>query len=824
MSISTSIDGLVSGLDTTSLINQLIAAERIPQDRLVKARDRAKNVVAAYQALNTRLAAVRDAAGALSDAAGWNVMKASSSAPTVATATTSAAALGGSLNFTVDRLATSASVVSNGTVPSLTSLIAGGSLLVSAGGPAYGFASLGGAGLTAGAHTIKVTQASSAASKTASTALAGTIDIQLGVNDVLSVEVDGVAQNYTIAPNATYNASSLADAIETASGGALTVSVDTAGKLVVATTDEGSAASLRITGGSSLIELGLTGAEVGGVASIGGDGIVEVDGTATVVADVRAGQAPVLVSGTGGTITATLSGGLRLGTIQAKNVNTGDGTLSAVVNAINGANAGVTATAIQTGPGQYKLQLASSSTGLKGAVSMDTGALGMGGFSSIGTAQDAQVTVGSGPGAFAVTSSSNSVSNLLPGVTINLLTTGTSTVQITRDADAMATKVANMVDKVNAALADIQTLTAYDPETGNSGILMGQFAVRQIQGSLVSAITGSVSTSTIATAASAGVSITKEGSFTFDKAKFVTAFSANPSDVATLFQRGGTAASTSVSLASATHKTRAGAYEVIVTQAATQASATGADLSGQGNLITNAETIDIRVGGATGTAYTYSATAGESLASIADGINTVLAASGVAILASVQGNALVINTTGYGSSATFEVRSSDVGGGQTGIATVAATYQAKAGTSVAGTIDGVAATGTGQLLSAPPTHDVLHGLTLTITSTAADVAGAGGNLNLGDFTYVPGVAQRAAQAGVNSVDVVSGTITNAIDGRNRLIDDYEEQIEAWDRRLALRQATLKRQFSAMETALSSMRQQSSWLAGQVNQLAANTNG
>jgi flagellar hook-associated protein 2 len=822
MTIGSSIDGLVSGLDTTSLINQLMAAERAPQDRLKAQVTRAQNVIKAYQALNTRLAAVRDAGAALADATGWNVMKGSSSTPTVATVTTGASALSGSLSFTVNRLATAASMVSTGTVPSLSSTITSGSLLVSAGGAALGISSMSGTGLTAGDHTIKVTQASTGASKTGSTAVSGSVLID-ATNRDLRVELDGVTVTYSIAAG-TYDPGGLADAIETASGGELSASIDGSGQLVLATADEGSAASLRVRSGGStaLTALGFTGSEVNGATSTGTDGIVSVDGTATTVSDVRSGAVVVLPSGGGGSVTATLGSGLRLGSLTAESVSTGDGSLSAVVNAINAANVGVTAAAVQVSPGQYKLQLTSAQTGLAGAVSIDTSAINMGGFASIGAAQDAEITVGTGPGAFTVSSSSNTVKDLLPGVSLNLLTTGSTTVSVTRDADAVAAKVAGLVDKVNAALADIKTLTSYDPETGNSGILMGQFAVRQLQGSLVSALTGAVTTSAIGTAASAGVSITRDGTFTFDKAKFVTAYTADPNGVGALFQRGGTATDPRVSLGTATNKTRPGTYAVEITQAAAQARAAGVDLTGQGGTITNAETIHIRVGGASGTVVSYAAAAGESLTSIASNLNTLLSRGGHSILATVEAGALVLTTSAYGASASFEVRSSDTAGGQTGIAVGAGSFESHAGTNVAGTIDGVAATGTGQLLSAPPTHDVLYGLSLRISATQAEVTAAGGTLALGDFTYVPGVAQRAASAGAYAVDSVSGTITNAVDGRSRQIDDMQEQISAWDRRLALRQATLKRQFAAMETALSSMRQQSNWLAGQVNQLSANS--
>jgi flagellar hook-associated protein 2 len=210
------------------------------------------------------------------------------------------------------------------------------------------------------------------------------------------------------------------------------------------------------------------------------------------------------------------------------------------------------------------------------------------------------------------------------------------------------------------------------------------------------------------------------------------------------------------------------------------------------------------------------------LQSSADGINALAASNNVGVLASVVGGALVLATDGYGSSETFEVRSSDVGAGQTGLATVVNTFEAHAGTNVAGTIGGVAATGTGRLLSAPSSHATMSGLTLTIASTAADVAGAGGTLNLGTFTYVPGVTQRIATAGNDAVDVVSGTLTASVNGRKTLIDDLQTQIEKWDTRLAVREAYLRKQFSAMETALSSMKQQSQWLAGQIGGLMSNS--
>jgi len=48
--------------------------------------------------------------------------------------------------------------------------------------------------------------------------------------------------------------------------------------------------------------------------------------------------------------------------------------------------------------------------------------------------------------------------------------------------------------------------------------------------------------------------------------------------------------------------------------------------------------------------------------------------------------------------------------------------------------------------------------------------------------------------------------------------DLQKRIEDWDRRLELRRSTLTRQFTAMETALGTLQNQSSWLASQLNTL------
>src|SRR3954454_6246928 len=129
----TSIDGLASGLNTTDIITKLMSIARNPQVQLQNEQAKLKTKMAAYQSVNSKMQALGTAADALSKAAGWSVWKTSSSQPTSVTATATSDAVGGSLSFTVNKLARAASVVSSGSVSSTSAVIASGSILLAKG-------------------------------------------------------------------------------------------------------------------------------------------------------------------------------------------------------------------------------------------------------------------------------------------------------------------------------------------------------------------------------------------------------------------------------------------------------------------------------------------------------------------------------------------------------------------------------------------------------------------------------------------------------------------------------------------------------------------
>ena len=219
----------------------------------------------------------------------------------------------------------------------------------------------------------------------------------------------------------------------------------------------------------------------------------------------------------------------------AINASTGDGTLAGLVAGINAAKAGVTATAVQVSPGAFALQLTSTTSGAT-TITVDSSpfsASSLGGVAEITPGVNAQLQVGvaaDGTGGFAVERTSNTITDLLAGATITLVKqdpTVPVTVRVASDTAAVADNVAKLVDSLNATIAEMNRTGSYDATSKKSGPLYGDGAVRALRNQLLTAVTGN---STNASAV-AGVSVQRDGTVSFDRAKFLTALEADPAGV-----------------------------------------------------------------------------------------------------------------------------------------------------------------------------------------------------------------------------------------------------------------------------------------------------
>jgi flagellar hook-associated protein 2 len=494
-------------------------------------------------------------------------------------------------------------------------------------------------------------------------------------------------------------------------------------------------------------------------------------------------------------IASSGSVGLTVGGV-AHTLSVGNGSLDSVASAINSAKLGLTATEVNTGSG-YRLQISSNSTGAASTFTIDSGLdSNVGGMAITTQGQDASLTIGSGAGAYSVTSSSNTFSKVMAGVTITAKAKSTDpvTVSITSDAQALATQIQNMVDAANKVLTDIQSDTNYNTNTSTASVLTGDSTVARIQQALTSALTNPVSQSSLNSPANAGLSMDATGSITFDQDAFIAAFQANPDDVQSMFVQGGTSTSSSMTFVAAGATAQAGSADVVVTQAATRATDTG--LVGSWPQATP-PAIQVKVGSTTAT---YQVQATDSAADAAAGLQAALKAAGVGVTAALNsdGTGITLTSVGYGSASQFSV------------AWDGTNFTADAGTDVAGTINGVTATGVGRQLSLPSTDPTFGGLSVTMND---DSTGA-----IGTITYEPGVAQRVSSQVSNATNRTNGYLVSAENGLQKSIDSLNSTVSAMDLRVQALQDRLTKQFSTLQATLSRLKDMSNFLASQIDSL------
>ena len=202
-------------------------------------------------------------------------------------------------------------------------------------------------------------------------------------------------------------------------------------------------------------------------------------------------------------------------------------TLDEAVKAINDSALAVTASTVRTAEGQYALVLTADESGLAASfdVTATTGAGTGAGFKTTGQGADAKLTLGTTVDALEITSSTNTFTDLMPGlnVTVDSLVTGVR-VGVSADPDAVAAKVKSLVDAVNSALGGVKTYTAAGG--GPVAVLKGDSGVISLGSRLLTAVADAVGTD--GSPFGAGIQLAKDGTVLFDQAKFVAALKATP--------------------------------------------------------------------------------------------------------------------------------------------------------------------------------------------------------------------------------------------------------------------------------------------------------
>ena len=784
MSSTSSVSVNSGGIDVTSLVSSLMAVERQPLTAMAKRQSTVTAQVAAMDGLRTDLGALKAQAAALvgSGLVQFDTAVSNSSAASV---TTAAGATPGSISFTVNKLASANVLRTAIAATSPTDVITNSPLLALSSSTApLGISSLSAlVGTATGSTTLTVTQSSSAASRLSSAVSPSTVID--ATNDTFSVEVNGVSHTVSMA-HGTYTAAGLAASMKAALDAAnaqVSTRLETSGGIRLSTMSEGSAATLKITGGNALATLGLS---VDTSAAVGTDAVVSVNGVSTTLTNLSAGGSVTVGNGTG-SFQLGLSGGLRAGSAKVATVSTGGGSLRGVADAVNSAGVGVSATVVRAQTGVYHLQFVSASTGLDGAIALDQSVFS-GGLLQTTAASDAEITLGQGLGAYTVTASGNTFDGLLNGATITVKDTTASpvTVSLTRNDQTTADSLAKLVDAVNATIKKVATLTKYDAATRTSGPLAGDAAVRGLAGRLRSMLTEMIDPSTMPV--NAGLTTNRDGTIALDKAKFLAAIKTDAAFVDRMFGRSGSSTN-GVSFADAIDTTMPGTYVVHVSTPATRATSSALDLS----TLAAGQRVEIRRG-AVVTGYTVQN--GATTDDIAAGIQSALTGAGLSIDVTTNGVNATLTAQAWGSAGSFDLNPDSTGAGA---------WATTAGTDVVGVINGSLATGSGQRLTLPAAaRNDAKGLAVTIDETVL----AGTDVNV---EYRPGITARMSYA-LGALSSDTGPLSSTT--YSTKVTELTKQMSDFEARMVAKESALRSQWSLIQTTLTSLQSQQSWLTQQ----------
>lgn len=234
-------------------------------------------------------------------------------------------------------------------------------------------------------------------------------------------------------------------------------------------------------------------------------------------------------------------------------VLTDSSTLNDFVTQFNSSSTKAVASLVNIGSStspDYRVVITGSNQGLeKGEVSVTLGSeitgAGSGAWddNSISQAQDASFRIG-GVGAGSgdtITRSSNTISDVIPGITFSLQAAGSATISIQDDSESTASSIQEFVDAYNEVISFISENDIVTRDEGGAEIenIFGPLASTSLDENLLSALrsalTGSsTSGRSINVLSDLGITTERDGTLKFDQAVFESAMSQDPEAVRTI--------------------------------------------------------------------------------------------------------------------------------------------------------------------------------------------------------------------------------------------------------------------------------------------------
>ena len=497
-------------------------------------------------------------------------------------------------------------------------------------------------------------------------------------------------------------------------------------------------------------------------------------------------------------------------------IDSSNNTLTGVRDALNAAGAGLNASVVNDGSGS-RLVIQSDSTGAENAIAIsvadtgDSNSTDNAGLSQLAFNESAAHLLQTGAGTDAaikingldVTSTSNTVSDAVEGVSFTLkqVTASPVTISVSKDTAKATAGINGLITAFNQFNSELNSLTAYDATASRSSVLTGDATLRNLASNVRASLNAAVANSggLYSTLAELGITTNViDGSLALDSTKFAAILENDATDVAKVLAAFGTPSNANVAFVSGSSATEVGTYAV----ASTTSTTSGALTAGSAISVTsyngggNSAVFSVSVDGATAVQVTLSNN-DSTTAEVLDRINTALASAGVT--ASLTNDILTFTSDSSGTGSTVEITAADanaiaglgiaVGAGTAGTSTTSYTINGEAATTSDGVITGAVGT-------------AVEGLSLKILGNATG--------DLGSVSFTRGLASPLNTL-ITGLLADDGLVDARLDGLKSSITDITDQRETLELRAQSLEKRYRNQFNGLETLISQLNTTQSFL-------------
>lgn len=503
------------------------------------------------------------------------------------------------------------------------------------------------------------------------------------------------------------------------------------------------------------------------------------------------------------------------------NIDFDNATLADVATAINSSGSGATAsvrTVTTNGSTTYKLDLTGVTTKTDSGGALEAlGILQRSFGSEVSAAQDANYTIDG----IAMTSSTNSLTSVIPGVTVTLKKADAAdpeeaTINLSKDTSSTVSKVKTFVTAFNEIMTLISENSKFDSDTYEGGVFFGDSVVQQIEsqiGDMVFTQVEGLSTK-YNNLAALGLSYGDDSKLEFDESVLTKALSEDSAAVAAVFKATGKGSNDSITYVSNTSKTVASGtsnYTVDITQVATQGSYK-AEI-GQTDASTVSERLTFNGSAFGNTDYTVYLDTGNTLTATINKINSDSKLKDLVTAVNDNGS-LKLVAKRYGTLGNFTVTSNLAAATDNSGIGMTSAGVAVSGLDVAGTINGEEATGSGQFLTGKEGNKTTSGLQIQYSGASTGVVGT--------VNFTKGVGSMMYDLLYGFTDSVGGIFATTDKELQSQYDDIGDNITSMQTRLETKEQELRKKFSAMESALSKLQNQQAQLTAMLSSLSSSS--